>query len=211
MSEAHTKHNNRQLVRAILLSFLAGVVWLVAMRFVTLKQVEVHYHANFAVFVDGQRLPLDRFTYYEEVATCGGEGPENPKIRAHMHDNINHVVHVHDNGVTWGHFFANIGFTDGDTVFRTDSDTYVADEQTQIHFILNGEDVDTTANRTIKNEDVLLVSIGQPSTSELQSEYNQIERDAAIYNQNQDPSSCSGAKPLTAGERLKKAIGIFWD
>jgi hypothetical protein len=182
----------------------------VAIRFVTLNKKEVHYHANFAVFVDGERLAFDNFTFYEEVAACGGNGIDSPKIRAHMHDQINHVVHVHDNGVTWGHFFANIGFANGDNVFKTNDEVFVEDKNTEIIFVLNGEQVDTTANRTIGDEDVLLVSVNTSKISEqnLNEQYEQIDQDADIYNQNEDPSACSGGNPLTFTERLKLSIGF---
>lgn len=189
-------------------AFILGMFWLISIRFITAKKTEVHYHANFAVFVDGERLPFDNFTYYEEIASCGGNGEQSPKIRVHMHDDINHVVHVHDNGVTWGHFFANIGFANGDTIFKTDAGTFEEDKNTKIRFVLNGDEVDTTANRTIGDEDVLLVSIGDPTDEDLKSQFDQIENDANIYNQNDDPSACSGGKPYTFTERLKEAIGI---
>jgi hypothetical protein len=202
--------SKRQFV-AFLFAFLLGAIWLVAIRFVTAERREIHYHANFAVFVDGERLPFDNFTFYEEVASCGGEGKDNPRIRAHMHDQIGHVVHVHDNGATWGHFFANIGYVNGDTVFKTDKDTYLQnlqDPSTTITFILNGEEVQTTANRTIGDKDVLLISIGDASEEELQSQYDKITTDADFYNQNDDPSACSGEPEFTFIERLKYAVGI---
>ena len=202
--------DNKKLLIAVLVAFLLGVFWVVAIRFVTLEKKEVHYHANFAVFAEGERILFDNFTYYEEVAACGGNGLDSPKIRAHMHDSIGHVVHVHDNGVSWGHFFANLGFANGDTVFKTDSETYVEDDDTEISFILNGEEVNTTANRTIGDEDVLLISLnnGEPSEEELKAQYDQIEQDADFYNMNDDPSACSGGKPLTWTERLKLSIGF---
>ncbi len=202
--------NNRKQLFIFVLAFLLGMFWLVAVRFVTLEKKEVHYHANFAVFVDGERIPFDNFTFYEEIAACGGNGIDSPKIRAHMHDQINHVVHVHDNGATWGHFFANIGFTNGDTVFKTNEDVYVEDKNTEITFVLNGEPVDTTANRTIGDKDVLLVSINNSEISEqkLTEQYDQIKQDADFYNQNDDPSACSGGKELTFTERLKQSVGI---
>jgi len=203
------KRFNRKQLLSLGLAFFLGAFWLFAMRFVLLDKKEVHYHANFAVFVDGERLPFDTFTFYEEIESCGGLGVENPKIRAHMHDQVNHVVHVHDNGVSWGHFFANLSYFNGDTVFKTDSATYVEDDDTEIRFLLNDKEVQTTANRPIGNEDVLLVSIGDPSDEELQSQYDQIERNAAEYNEKDDPSACSDGKPFTLGERFKSAIGIF--
>ncbi len=203
---------NRRIVQAIVLSFIAGVLWLAAMRFVTLRNNEVHYHANFALFVNGERHQFDRFTFYEEVQSCGGEEMMNPKTRTHMHENISHVIHVHDAAATWGHFFANLGMTNGDTVFKTDTQTFVEDDKTAIRFILNGEEVDTTANRTIKSADRLLISISTDSVNpDLQSQYGQIQQDAGDYNQKNDPASCTGGKPLTTSERLKKAIGIFGD
>jgi hypothetical protein len=200
--------SNKKLVLAIVIAFLVGIFWVFAIRFVTLEKKEVHYHANFAVFVEGERLPFDTFTFYEEISACGGNGIDSPKIRAHMHDNINHVVHVHDNGVTWGHFFANLNFVNGDTVFKTDKNTYVENEETEISFILNGENVDMTANRTIGDKDVLLVSIGDTSEAELQEQYEQINQDADFYNQNDDPSACSGGKPFTLLERIKATLNV---
>jgi hypothetical protein len=200
--------SNKKLFTAVLVAFLLGILWVVAIRFVTLDKKEVHYHANFAVFINGDRVPFDNFTFYEEIAACGGNGIDSPKIRAHMHDQINHVVHIHDNGVTWGNFFENIGFANGDNVFKTREEVFVEDKDTGITFILNNQEVDTTANRTIGDEDVLLVSIGDNSEEELKQQYDQIEQDADVYNQNDDPSACSGGKPLTLVERLKVSIGI---
>ncbi len=200
---------NRRVVKAIVFSFLAGVLWLAAMRFVTLKDNEVHYHANFALFVDGERYPFDRFSYYEEVQLCGGPETFNPRTRTHMHEQKNHIIHVHDAGATWGHFFANLGMVDGDSVFKVDDKTYVEDDKTQIHFMLNGQEIDTTANRIIESKDVLLVSIGSADDEELKKEYAQIPQDANDYNQKNDPASCSGGERLTLSGRFKKAIGVF--
>lgn len=205
------KKVNRRVVKALLFGFVAGIFWLGAMRFVTLRDNEVHYHANFALFVNGERYPFDRFTFYEEVQLCGGPEVYNPKTRTHMHEQKNHIIHVHDAGATWGHFFANLGMVNGDTVFRIDDKTYVEDAKTQIRFMLNGQEVDTTANRVIESKDVLLISIGTPSDEELEYEYAQIPQDANEYNQKNDPSSCSGGEKLSLGGRFKKAVGVFGD
>ena len=202
---------DKRLLRVVIVSFLAGIFWLVAVRFVTFNDTRVHYHANFAVFVDGERLPFDTFTFYEEVQSCGGEGEDNPKARAHMHDQINHVLHVHDEAATWGHFFANLGMTNGDTVFKTDADTYVESGSLQIRFLLNNEEVNATANRTIKSEDTLLISIGSSSDSQLENQYSQIVQNSAEYNSRNDPSSCTGSRELSNWEKLKKSVGISED
>ncbi len=199
----------RLLIKKVALAFMLGAFWIIALRFVTIRSDAVHYHANFAVYVKGERLKLDSPLYYEEVQACGGDEVSNPKIRAHMHNMVSHVVHVHDNGVTWGHFFANIGMTDGDSVFRIDNKIYINSEKLPITYILNGQKVATTANTTIKSKDTLLVSIGAADEQTLGEQYASIEQDAQTYNESYDPSGCSGGKDFSFTERLKKAIGVF--
>ena len=182
---------------------------LFGIRFALIQKEEVHYHANFAVFVNGERLQFDNFSYYEEIEACGGSDVNNPKIRGHMHDQVNHVVHVHDNGVTWGHFFANLGFSLSNDALQTDNDILVDDEGGELNFWLNGKPATTVANSAIGNEDVLLVSYGDTEKNELQQQYDLITKDAAEYNKRDDPSSCSGGKPFSFTERLKTALQ-FW-
>lgn len=194
---------------SLALAFLLGAFWVVAIRFVTVQKKEVHYHANFAVFVNGERLTFDNFVFYEEVQSCGGDEVNKPKIRVHMHDQKNYLLHVHDNGATWGHFFANLGMTAGDTLFKTDKETFVEGmKEVQIRYQLNNEEVQTIANRAISSEDTLLVSIGSSTDEDMKNQYQQINRDAAEYNNKNDPSNCSGGKPFTFKERLEEAVGI---
>ena len=198
-------------LKLIGISFFVGALWVVALRFVTLRSNAVHYHANFALYVKGERVTLDSPLYYEEVQACGGEAVDNPKIRTHLHNQVNDVVHVHDNGVTWGHFFANIGMTNGDKVFRIDNTVYIDSEKMPITFILNGEKVESSANVLIKSEDKLLVSIGTTEELKLQEQYASISDSAGDYNGKYDPSGCSGGKDFTFVERLKKSFGVFGD
>ncbi len=193
----------------VALAFFMGAFWLFAMRFVLVEKQETHYHANFAVFVDGERLPFENFLYYEEVAACFGGEEARPQDRVHMHDQVNHVVHVHRDAATWGHFFANLGMTLGDNLFAYEDKVLIEDGDTEIKFILNGGEVDTIANRVIGDEDAMLVSIGEPTDGDLQAQYDEIQKDAHEYNERQDPSACSGGKPFTFWERVKAATGIF--
>lgn len=99
---------------------LLGVVVLLAIRFVTYNPPSVHYHANFAVYIDGQRELFKGPQYYQEVAACTlTDSISLPQQRAHMHDNINSVVHVHDHAVTWGQFFENLGWYIGPNFIET--------------------------------------------------------------------------------------------
>jgi hypothetical protein len=194
---------------ALVIGFLLGLVWLVALRFFTYESTDVHYHANFALYVNGVQDQFDNFTFYEEVQSCGSDELDNPKTRVHLHDNIGYVTHVHDNGATWGHLFANLGYTLGDSLVKNDEGVYIDDQAgNQLTFWLNGEEVSSAANRTIGSEDVLLISYGQEDEATMRQRYDAIVKDAAEYNTKNDPSACAGTKPVTFWQRLKLAIGL---
>lgn len=190
------------------IAFFVGAFWLFALRFVLVNKTETHYHANFAIFVEGERIPFDNFTNYEEVAACFGGDQARPQDRVHLHDQISHVVHVHDPASTWGHLLANLNVTLGDTVFQYEDRVFVEGDDTEIRFLLNGEEVDSTANRVIGNEDVLLISVGEPTDDEIAEQYDEISQDAGEYNNKQDPSSCAGGQPLSFFDRVKAGLGL---
>jgi hypothetical protein len=199
----------RPLVLAALLGFVAGVLWLGAIRFVTYRSDAVHYHANFALYVNGKRDPFKSFTFYEEVNACASDELDNPKTRVHMHNQNGGLVHVHAHATTWGQFFDNLGYTLGDTVLKTDDGVYVTNvDGNKLTFTLNGKPVDTVANRLIQSEDKLLINYGQDSDATLRQRSDQIPRDAAKANTENDPSTCSGSHKLTLRERLWHAVGI---
>ncbi len=195
----------------LLIGFIGGFLWLTGMRFYLAKTPETHYHANFAVYINGQREVFKEFTYYEEVAACTSAYTDNPKGRVHMHDNVNDVIHVHDKRVTYGNFFQNIGWNVGDEYIATKSDIYRADTQNKVVYIINGEEVENITNRIIGNTDRLLVSYGA-STTDTTSQYETVATSASEVNKYQDPASCSGiggAGNDSVTNRLKHAT--FWN
>jgi hypothetical protein len=202
-----TKKLDRRIMVAVLIGFMAGVIWLVAARFVSYQSDAIHYHANFALYINGQKDEFKSFTFFEEVQSCGSD-EENPRNRVHMHNQEGHVAHVHEAGMTWGYFFANLGYTLGDTLINTDDGTFLDGQNGELTFILNGKPVDHIANEIIRSEDTLLINYGKDSTATLNQRYESIPKDAAKFNRSKDPSSCSGGEELTAWQRLKKAFGV---
>ena len=191
----------------VVIGFFIGVLWFAALRVVLIQDKTVHYHANFALYINGQKDPLDDFTQYEEVQACSGESKENPKGRAHLHKPNTHVVHVHDDAVTWNTFYANIGYGLTDQSITVDGKVYVdGQDGKELTFILNGKKVDTAANRVIENTDALLVNYGSESDDEIMSHYNDIPKDAAEVNKQYNPASCSGTEPLTFTDRIEQAF-----
>lgn len=199
---------NKKLVIALLAGFLLGVFWFIALRFVTFEDKRVHYHGNFALYINGVRDDFKSPTYYEETQSCTAD-EIGPKQRVHLHDQKPHVVHVHDEGSTWGHLFANLGYGLNNKSVQTDDGVFVdGDKEKSLTFILNGKKAQAIANEVIRSEDVLLISYGDEDDSILNSRFNQIMADADEYNRTNDPSSCSGSKPLTLIDRLRHSIGI---
>lgn len=199
----------KSLLLAVALGFLVGCLWLLTIRFILLQKQTVHFHANFSLYINGENDTFNNFTFYEEVQSCSGEELQNPKARVHMHENTNHIVHVHDNGVTWGHFFANLGYTLGDSVIKTDNGAFVTEVNgKKVSFILNGQPVQSVANRPIASADVLLINYGDEPSNELMTRFNLIKKDAEVYNSKTDPVTCSGSKPFTFKERLIQTLNI---
>lgn len=179
------------------------------LRFALAKDTSVHYHANFALYINGKQDEFKSFTFYEEVAACNSHDADNPKVRVHLHDNKPHLVHVHAGGVTWGQFFENLGYTLGDNLISTDNGVYITgDDGNKLTFTLNGKKTDAIANKLISSEDVLLINYGKDDDSMLTQRYDNIPRDAGTANSTKDPSACSGGHEFTFWNRLKQALGF---
>jgi len=200
---------NRRLILVSLVGVFVGIFSLFAVRFIVLKNTAVHYHANFGLYINGQRDEFKSFAFYEEIQSCSADEINDPKTRAHLHNQNNHVIHVHARAATWGHLIDNLGYTLGDNVVKTDQGVFVDGvDSKHLNLVLNGQKVKDLANRTINSEDVALISYGSETETELQQQYKAIPRDAGEFNRNPDPASCGGSKPLSTKERLRKTFDL---
>lgn len=75
----------------------------------------VHYHAGFRVYVNGVRQDFSDMKYMNFTACSEHDTKksrdEEQMEKAHLHDGIGDVVHVHRDGGTWDDLFRNINFT----------------------------------------------------------------------------------------------------
>lgn len=206
-----TFKNNLPSYTLLFIGFIIGILWLGALRFWLVKPAEeTHYHANFAVYIDGSREEFKSFTYYEEEVACTTAFADNPKGRAHMHDNVNDVIHVHDKRVTYANFFENISWSIGPSFVRADTKLITNTDTEKWVYILNDQKVDRIDNRIIGDQDKLLVSYG-PSDTDFMAQYNKIENKAAQHDSEQDPTTCSGLNgPIKTsfGVKLKHAFSL---
>jgi hypothetical protein len=183
------------------IGLVVGVLLFGFVRFAVYKPITTHYHANFGLFVNGVRDNFENFSFYEEVQACNTDGSNDPKTRTHMHKPNNYKA------ATWGAFFANLGYSLDYKVLTTGDGVFVdGQDGKKLTFTLNGQTVQTIANRVIGDDDVLLVSYGIEDAVAMQTQYRQITHDAAKIDQETDPAACGGAEKLSFGARLKHAM-----
>jgi hypothetical protein len=188
--------------------FVVAAVLILGIRFFTYHPEHVHYHANFQVFINGQREQFaDPGLYEESAASCSNSKEEvmTPGERSHMHDNINDVVHVEDHAVTWGQFFTNLGWVVDAKVIATPSQTLLPDNDHKISFTLNGQTMDNVSNRVIGDQDKLLVDYGDSDLA-VKDEYAGISNKALKYDSSADPKSCGSGVAPTMHDRLNHML-----
>ncbi|HEX8182160.1 MAG TPA: hypothetical protein VF575_01000 [Candidatus Saccharimonadales bacterium] len=190
----------------LLAGLLLGALLILGIRFATYQpHAETHYHANFAVYINGVREEFKDPQYYQEVKICDLHGT-SPQARTHMHDEENGVIHVHDDAVTWGQFFENVGWIVGPDFIRSTTTLYQADGTNKLNILLNGQDLTdltTITNEVIDNKDRLLLSYGPVDQAVLQQQYKTVASDAGDYNNRQDPASCGGHEASGISDRLR--------
>jgi hypothetical protein len=194
-------------VLLLLVGVVLGVVALAAVRWtVAPPPLPTHYHANWALFVNGARVDLSGSQYMEEVTACVPAGETIlPTQRTHMHEGNHDIVHVHDDGATWGHLMANLGFGLGDDFLMLHSgERYVADGVNSLKYIVDGQIVLPAYNRVIRSTERLLISYGPESVEDvIATQFPQVASTAAEYNTRPDPAGCSGAAEMTLGQKLR--------
>ncbi len=185
---------------------LLGALIILGIRFGTYHHDMVHYHANFAVYIDGQREAFNSPQYYEEIKLCDLHGT-TPQSRTHMHAHESGVIHVHDTAVTWGAFFENLGWVVGSDFIHTKTTLYqTAGTDKKLNIVLNGQDLtDLTSitNEVIADKDRLLISYGSADQTVLSREYKTVPDTAALHDVQKDPASCGGSESTTIKDRFQ--------
>ena len=189
----------------------AGVLLLAGFRFLTVPPPAVtHHHANWAVFVDGQRLDLSAERFMEDVAACR-TSPDaiQPKDRIHLHDGNPDVVHVHHPASTWGQLLANLGMAAGpDYLFTPDGVKHFAGEGRTVKFVRNGRLFGDLSNEPVRSLDRVVISIGTETDDDVMaSQFPQVADNAEEHNSMADPAACMGGhEPESFTARLRRAF-----
>lgn len=96
------------LVLAIL---IAAIGWFFYFRNSSHQKEEIHYHAGFQVYKDNTLVDFSDLQYMN-LRPCGvSNEKEDPQIeKAHLHDGVGDVVHVHRPDALWKDLFQNIKY-----------------------------------------------------------------------------------------------------
>lgn len=110
----------------------------------------VHYHAGFHIYIDG-KLQDYSSTEFMHLKPCGahddtGDKEDEQLEKAHLHDNVGDVIHVHRNDVVWDDVFTNLK---------------VKLPKTSVSAYINGKKITDIKKYPVKAYDSLVLMIGK--------------------------------------------------
>ncbi len=201
------KPAKHHIVNFILIGIAIGLLLFALFRFIAYQPPKhTHYHANWDVYIDGEQQKFEDPSFYEEVANCNVNDEADIKHRAHMHDDVYDVVHVHADGVTWGQFLENINSTAQPNYLRIHSESFANEDGKKVTYILNGKQLDSLNGVIIGDQDKLLINYGDESPEVIQQRYDAIQNDAKHYDDTKDPAACGGDEGSTIWDRFKAIL-----
>ena len=86
----------------------------------------------------------------EDIVGCSITGKISARDRVHLHENNGDTIHVHHDGVTWGHFFSNNNIAFWEDFLKLDTgEMFTTQDDTWVLYILNGKRVENQLNTLI--------------------------------------------------------------
>ncbi len=112
-----------------------------------------HYHADFAVFLDGKQVDFNNEKYFVKSAFMHVEN-DDP-------EEAGKVLHMHAEGVPLWLFFESVGIEFTDKCFILDTgEEYCNDNENTLKMYLNGEENSEYQNYVFQDHDKILISYG---------------------------------------------------
>lgn len=150
-----------------------------------------HTHADFAVYLEGEKLDFSAAKYMSGLSTdetTHDEEGEHLHKYFHLHDGIGHVIHQHKPDLPVGEFFSSLGFTmtqncltlDTKVMVCPDASTGSAQEGKRWQMFVNGEETPFDPGFMFKDGDKILLTYGSPS-EEIRQQLQEMTDDACLY------------------------------
>lgn len=191
-------------------------IWLILLFFILwylyawLKFAKPHFHANFLMYINGQRFDFGLDKYSEDIWKCKVDENITPKDRVHLHENNADTIHVHHEWVSWWHFFANNNFYFSDKYLILDDwKLYKNDDKNKLTFVLNWKIIKNPYNRMMNSEDRLLINYWNETEEYIVKErFKKVSENAWEYNKKYDPGTCSGTNQNSIFFLLEQLLHI---
>jgi hypothetical protein len=165
----------------------------------------VHWHADFALYVRGQRFDFNKPQFISH------EGAEKSQY-AHIHEGKTpertQVVHVHYEQTTWDEFLRSLGFELVDPTYEgtkaaclklPGGEKLCSTATESFKFFVNGVRVDGVANMDIADLQRVLISYGSETAEQARQQFDTVSDQACILSEvckdridpNEPPEECS--------------------
>ena len=135
---------------------------------------ETHDHADFAVYVRGQRLDFNR---PEFLSTEGKDLSKN----VHIHAPRTNVVHIHREQTTWDEFLTSLGMGVDDTCLTLSGGEKLCNAGTEtLKFFVNGVRIDSLMFQDLGDLDRVLISFGAEDDATVRKQIDSVTDEACI-------------------------------
>lgn len=135
---------------------------------------ETHDHADFAVYVRGQRLDFNR---PEFLSTEGKDLSKN----VHIHAPRTNVVHIHREQTTWDEFLTSLGMAVDDTCLTLGGGEKLCSAGTEtLKFFVNGVRIDSLMFQDLADLDRVLISFGAEDDATVRKQIDSVTDEACI-------------------------------
>jgi hypothetical protein len=144
-----------------------------------------HTHADFAIWMDGQRMDFSASELMSGLSTdetTHDEDSERHDPYLHLHDGIGHVIHRHKPGLSVGDFFASIQIGIAGncyTSFEPLADGEICGEH-PFRMFINGKEVPLSLSYAFDDLDQILFT-NTVDDAETMQQVKQLTDDACLY------------------------------
>lgn len=123
----------------------------------------IHEHAGFAIFANGLKRDFTASKYH------------NLDTKVHLHESNTEIIHKHVSGVTWGDFFNSLPMKLTNTCLTTGTgQTFCNSQKGTLKFYLNGQKVDDSLRKEIKDGDTILITYGLEDQTQVNRQFSQV-------------------------------------
>lgn len=167
------------------------VVAVVGLGIASFQKSEVHDHADFKVYINGEAYDFSR----EQFMTNDNHTLSN---FAHLHDDEGNIFHKHAAGVTLGFFFKTLGITFNSTCFVADENQYCNDGEKTLKMYVNGVQNNKFEKYEFSDLDRILITYGNDDEETIKQQIESVTDESCIQSGKcpdrghpGDESSCS--------------------